>query len=277
MLTLLHNFHPHAIFISFGFFHIYWYGIFVVLGILAALGVSFFFAKYYLVKKDSLFDLSFWLIINGLIGARVYDIFLQLPYYTQNPLAIFKVWQGGLAIHGGIIAGIITIYIFSRQQRISSWKLAALIVPGVALGQAIGRWGNYFNQELFGLPTNSPWGIPIDLLNRPFNYLTVNYFHPTFLYESIGCFLIFIFLCLFNLFLIKKQKLTNYYFVWMVSFYVVLYSILRFSLEFIRIDETPTFLSLRWPQFISLILIFLSSILLTFNPHAKTKNNQAQK
>jgi len=273
MFTILHNFHPQAIFISFGVFHIYWYGLFVVLGILAALGVSFFFAKYYFVNKDSLFDLSFWLIINGLIGARVYDIFLQLPYYIQNPLAIFKIWQGGLAIHGGIIAGIITVYLFSRNQKISPWRLSALVVPGLALAQAIGRWGNYFNQELFGFPTNRPWGIPIDLLNRPLNYITANYFQPTFLYESLGCFIIFIFLCLFNYFLIKKQLLIDYYFVWMVSLYVVLYSMLRFGLEFIRLDEAPLFLTLRWPQLISLILIFISSLLIIFNPHAKTKKN----
>jgi len=275
MLTILHNFHPQAIFISFGFFHIYWYGIFVVLGILAALSVSFFFAKYYFVNKDSLFDLSFWLIINGLIGARIYDIFLQLPYYVQNPLAIFKIWQGGLAIHGGIIAGIITIYIFSQYQKISPWKLSALIIPGLALAQAIGRWGNYFNQELFGFPTTSTWGIPIDLLNRPIAFLTVEYFHPTFLYESLGCITIFVFLCLFNYYLIKQQRLTDYYFVWMVSFYMVSYSILRFSLEFIRIDEAPTMLTLRWPQFISLILIIISFILIIFNPYAKTKKDQS--
>ena len=274
MLTIIHNFHPQAIFMSFGIINIYWYGVFVVLGFLAALGVSFFFAKHYLVKNDVLFDLSFWLIVTGIIGARIYDIFLQLPYYVQNPLAIFKIWQGGLAIHGGIIAGIITIYIFSYLQKISPWRLLALIVPGLALGQAIGRWGNYFNQELFGLPTTSSWGIPIDSINRPIAYLTDNYFQPTFLYESLGCFIIFIFLYLFNLYLIKKKQLMDYYFVWMLSFYVVLYSMLRFGLEFIRIDETPVFLALRWPQFISLILIFLSSILIIFNPHAKKNKNK---
>ncbi len=273
MLTILHNFHPQAVFLSFGFIHIYWYGLFVVLGILAALRVSFAFAKHYLIKNDTLFDLSFWLIINGLIGARIYDIFLQLPYYIQNPLAIFKIWQGGLAIHGGIIAGIITVYVFSHHQKISPWKLSALVVPGLALAQAIGRWGNYFNQELFGFPTNSPWGIPIDLINRPFTYLTVDYFQPTFLFESFGCFIIFLFLCFFNFYLIKKQLLIDYYFVWMVSLYVVLYSMLRFCLEFLRIDETPTFLTLRWPQFISLILILISSLLIIFNPHAKTKKD----
>ncbi len=274
MFNWLHNFHPQAILVSFGPLHVYWYGLFIVLGILAALGISFRLARYYKIKSDTLFDLSFWLIINGIIGARIYDIFLQLPYYLANPLATVKIWQGGLAIHGAIIAGLITVYFFARKQKISLWALTALIVPGLALAQAIGRWGNYFNQEIFGLPTLSRWGIPIDLQNRPLTYTDSNFFQPTFLYESLGCLLIFFILIGLNAYLIKKNKLNEYYFVLLAVLYMVLYSILRFSVEFIRLDATPIFLSLRLPQIVSLILIIASLSLLIFNSHAETKKDK---
>jgi len=275
MINWLHTFHPQPILFSFNFIHIYWYGFFIVLGIITALGLSFKLAKYYKVDSDSLFDLSFWLIINGLIGARIYDIFLQLPYYINTPLAVFKIWQGGLAIHGAIIASLITIYFFAKKRKISPWRLISLVVPGLALAQAIGRFGNYFNQELFGLPTSLPWGIPIDLANRPWDYLGSSYFQPTFLYESLGCLLIFLLLTGLNLILIKRNNLNNYYFVLMASLYMVLYSILRFALEFIRIDFSPIFLGLRWPQIISLAFILISLGFLIFNPHAKTKKDRA--
>ncbi len=275
MIYWLHTFHPQPILFSFGFIHIYWYGFFIVLGIISALGVSFKLAQYYRVSHEFLFDLSFWLIINGLIGARIYDIFLQLPYYINRPLAIFKIWQGGLAIHGAIIASLITIYFFAKKQKISPWKLVSLVVPGLALAQAIGRFGNYFNQELFGLPTSLPWGIPIDLANRPWDYLSSSFFQPTFLYESFGCLLIFILLVGLNLILIKRDKLNNYYFILMASLYMVLYSILRFLLEFIRIDFSPVLFGFRWPQIISLTFILIFAGFLIFNPHAKTKKNES--
>lgn len=271
MINWLHTFHPVAILFSLGPINIYWYGAFMVTGILAALGISFKLAKYYKIKLDILFDLAFWLIIFGLIGARVYDDLLQLPYYIKNPADALKIWQGGLAIHGAIIAGIITLYFFTKKRLLSFWAFSSLIVPGLALAQAIGRWGNYFNQEIFGLPTSLPWGIPIDLANRPFQYILSDYFQPTFLYESMGCLLIFIILITINIYLIKKNKLSRYYFVLMTALYIILYSILRFRLEFIRVDETPLFIGLRWPQFFSLLLIFGSIVLLIFNYHAKEK------
>ncbi len=273
MINFLHNFQPNPILISLGPLNLYWYGLFMVSGILAALIVSFRLAKYYKIDSNTLLDLCFWLIINGLIGARVYDILLEYTYYLNNPLDIFKIWQGGLAIHGAIIGGLLTIYFFSRKRTLSPWRLIALALPGLALGQALGRWGNYFNQELFGLPTSAPWGIPIQVLNRPWAYISNSYFQPTFLFESLGCLIIFTSLLLFNIYFIKKNKLNKTFFVWMIVYYMISYSILRFTLETIRIDWAPTFLGLRWPQFMSLIIIFASFFLIIFNSHAKTKND----
>lgn len=273
MFNFLHTFHPQPILISFGPVTIYWYGLFFVLGILAALAITFRLAKYYGLKSDLIFDLSFWLIIGGLLGARAYDVFLQLPYYLQNPWQTLEIWKGGLAIHGAIIAGLLIIWLFARRHKINFWKLSALIAPGLALAQALGRWGNYFNQELFGRPTDLPWGIPINLINRPWQYVSNVYFHPTFLYESLGCFLIFIFLIIYNAYFIKKERPSVRFYIWSTVLYMILYSILRFSLEFIRSDEAPYLLGLRWPQIISLIIVILSILALIFNPHAFPRQN----
>lgn len=272
MITWLHSFNPQAILFSFGFINIYWYGLFMVTGIIAALLIIFRLAPYYKIEKDFLFDLSFWLIINGLLGARIYDILLQIPYYMEHPLNMLKIWQGGLAIHGAIIGGLITIYSFSKKRKVNFWSLSSLLVPGLALGQAIGRWGNYFNQELFGLPTAKPWGIPINEFNRPLDYFFSTFFHPTFLYESLGCLFIFFALIAANYFLIKKNRLTKNNCILLTSGYLIAYSILRFFLEFIRIDETPVFLNLRWPQIASLLIIIIAIIFITLNIHAKKEN-----
>ncbi len=271
MIHWIHNFQPQAILFAYGPLQIHWYGLFMVLGILSALVVSLKLAKYYRIDSEKLFDLSFWLIIFGLIGARLYDDLLQLPYYLAHPLDSIKIWQGGLAIHGAIIAGLITIYFFARRHKLSLLALISVVLPGLALGQAIGRWGNYFNQEIFGLPTSLPWGIPITIINRPYAYISSAYFQPTFLYESLGCFLIFLLLLTINIYLIKKNKLSEYYYVWLLAFYMVSYSILRFFLEFIRVDEAPSLFGLRWPQLISLLITAASILLLIFNPHAKKK------
>lgn len=275
MINWLHTFHPQAILLSFGPLHLYWYGLFMVLGIIAALGVSLKLARYYQIKAETIFDLAFWLIIVGLLGARIYDVFLNFSYYSDYPLDIFKIWQGGLAIHGALLAGLATIYFFSKRQKISFWVFTAIITPGLAIGQAIGRFGNYFNQELFGLPTAKPWGIPIDLMNRPANYITDQFFHPTFLYESLGCLLIFIVLISLNYLFIKKNKLNSRHNnILLTAVYMILYSILRFCLEYIKIDITPTFFNLRWPQIISLFIIaaFFISLILNYHAHKKEKN-----
>ena len=274
MINWLHTFHPQAILLSLDPIHIYWYGLFMILGILAALFISLKLARYYKIEKEKIFDLSFWLIIIGLLGARIYDVFLNFSYYLKYPLDVFKIWQGGLAIHGAIIAGLLVIYLFSKKQKTSFWTFTSIIVPGLVLGQAIGRFGNYFNQELFGLPTTKPWGIPIDLINRPADYITDIFFHPTFLYESLGCLLIFIILISANYLIIKKRDIANrYYQILLTVLYMILYSILRFCLEFIKVDATPMFLNLRWPQIISLAIIFVSIIFLIFNYHAKKEKN----
>jgi len=269
MLAFWHNFYPQPILFSLGPVHIYWYGLFMVIAIAAGLLVASRLARSYALKADLVLDLAFWLIIFGLIGARLYDVALNIPYYLAKPWDILKIWQGGLAIHGAILAGLIVVYVLAKKNKVSFWRLGALMVPGLALGQAIGRWGNYFNQELFGRPSNLPWAIPIATLNRPEAYASYSYFQPTFLYESLLCLIIFLILILLNRQAVKKNKLTERFFIWSSALYVILYSIVRFLLEFIKIDPTPELIGLRLPQVVSLLLILISIFVLIFNPHAR--------
>ncbi len=266
MFNFLHTFNPSPILAAIGPIHIYWYGFFIMLGALAALAIAIYLAKLHGIKSETIIDLAVWLIVGGLIGARLYDIFLEWPYFSTHLLDSLKVWQGGLAIHGAIVGGALTLWLFTKKYGQNFWQLAAIAVTALPLGQAIGRWGNYFNQELFGYPTNLPWGIPINLLNRPWQYLNYTFFHPVFLYESIGDFTIFILLILlfkltrmetnskFSIFPEAMFGTSNFQF--SIITYLFLYSILRFFTEFIRLDTTPIVLGLRFPQLISLIIIF---------------------
>jgi len=271
MINFLHSYLPNPILISFGPINIYWYGIFIVTGILAGILVVLKLAPYYNMPKSIIIDSIFWLILGGIAGARLYHIILELPFYLERPLNMLKLWQGGLAFHGALIAGIFLIWFFAKKNNINFWLLTAIYVPGLALAQAIGRWGNYFNQEIFGQPTNLPWGIPIIPANRILDYYNSQFFHPTFLYESIGNFLIFAVLIFIHYLIIKKK---NVLYQSVLINYLLMYSLLRFSMEFIRIDSTPMFLGLRWPQTISLLIIFfilLYGLLLKYKKHANFK------
>lgn len=258
MINFLHTFEPNPVLISFGSLNIHWYGLCIVMGILLAIFVGLNLVKYYGISKDKAIDFAFWITIAGIIGARLYHVFLEFDYYWENPINIFKIWNGGVTIHGGIAAGLIVAFIFSRVEKIKFWRLSACSVTGLALGQAIGRCGNYFNQELFGLPTSLPWGIPINIMNRPLEFISSEYFHPTFIYESIGTFLIFLTLISAQIYLIKNNKANNKNAFYITITYLIMYSLLRFFLEFIRIDRTPEVLGLRFPQINAIILIIFS-------------------
>lgn len=273
MINFLHTFQPESILIAFGPITIYWYGFFMMSAILAGLLFIIFLAKKYKIKKGVIIDLAFWMILFGIIGARLYELIIDFNYYQANPLSIFKVWQGGLAIHGAIIAGLITLYFFSKKSaktlnekhNKTFWKLTAIITPGLALGQFIGRWGNYFNQELFGLPSKAPWAIPIELINRPIAYISNQYFHPTFLYESLGNLFIFLILFSIHYYILKKKNINTAVFIRITALYLFLYSILRYTLEFIRLDPTLILASMRWPQIISAIIVLISIYLFIYS------------
>lgn len=256
-MFFIHTFTPSSTLFTIGPITIFWYGVIIVLAIIIALVITMLLAKKKSLSSDIVFDMAIWLLIGGIIGARLYETILELPYYIQSPQEIVKIWHGGLAIHGALLGGLIALFIFSRIKKFNFWHILSLTLPGVAIAQAIGRWGNWFNQELFGLPTNSLLGIPIEYNNRPMGYENFMYFHPTFLYESFGCLLIGLFLY-YKVSRRSDEKI-------IVGYYALLYGIVRFFLEFIKIDPTPILFGLRWPQIISLLLIMIG-ILLILSP-----------
>jgi len=264
MFNFLHTFNPQPILLQIGFIKIHWYGFLIALGALLGFFVVLYLAKQYNIAKDDIYNLTFYLIIFGLIGDRLYYVVYAWNYYAQNWLDIFKIWQGGLAIHGAMIAGLLVIYFYCRHHKLNPWLTADIMVVALALAMAIGRWGNYFNQELFGLPTNLAWGIPIKPENRPAQFLNITYFHPTFLYESLSNFFIFIILFIWHKIRLSKIKIPgqiqNAGII--AVFYFILYSLSRFGNEFLRIDYSPYIFGLRWAQFFSLVIICGSFIML---------------
>ncbi len=259
MFNFLHTFYPNPILWQLAWLKIHWYGFLIALGALLGFLVFLYLAKRYGLKKDDVYDLTFYVVIFGLIGDRLYYVIYAWPYYSKNLLDVFKVWEGGLAIHGAMIAGLAVIYFFGRRHKINPWLLLDLGVVALALAMAFGRWGNYFNMELFGRPTDLAWGIPILPANRPVGFEYSQYFHPTFLYESLWNLIIFFSLFGWHLIRLAKNKIPeqirgigN-----IALVYFILYSLGRVGSEFLRLDYSPYFLGLRWAQFTSLVIIFI--------------------
>lgn len=247
-MNFLHYYYPNPIFLKLSFLEIRWYGITMSLAILVGLLLVLYLAKKKNISADHIYDLALWSVIGGILGARLYEVFIiNWYYYVNNLSAIFKIWQGGLAIHGAIIGGVVAVFVWSKINKYNFWQLVDLIAVALPLGQAIGRWGNYFNQELFGLPTNWSIGIPISEVNRPLGFENNLYFQPTFLYES----LLNLFLFLFLFFVYKKIKVTSGT---IAILYLLGYSVIRFFMEFVRLDPTPVFWWLRLPQLVSVII-----------------------
>ncbi|WP_041443863.1 MULTISPECIES: prolipoprotein diacylglyceryl transferase [unclassified Picosynechococcus] len=176
---------PGPILFEVGNFAIRWYGLLIAIAVLIGVNLSQFLAKRRGIKPELLADYVIWGIIGAIPCARLYYVLFQWRSYADRPQDIIAIWQGGIAIHGAILGGVIAALIFCRLNRLSFWQLGDLIAPALILGQAIGRWGNFFNSEAFGAPTDLPWKLYIPLQNRPLNLVEYEYFHPTFLYESV--------------------------------------------------------------------------------------------
>lgn len=171
-----------------------WYGLLIASAVLIGVTLSQYLAKLRNLNPDLIGDLAVWLVIAAIPCARLYYVAFEWEQYANNPASIFAIWRGGIAIHGAILGGIVAATIFARLNNVSVWQLADVVAPSLILGQAIGRWGNFFNSEAFGMPTDLPWKLYIPPANRPPQYLDYEYFHPTFLYESLWNVLIFIIL-----------------------------------------------------------------------------------
>jgi len=226
---------PGPIIFEVGPIAIRWYGLLIATAVLIGITLSQYLAKLRKVNPELIADSAIWMIIFAIVGARIYYVLFQWEEYAQRPQDIIAVWKGGIAIHGAIIGGSLAALIFARINKISFWQLTDLIVPSLALGQTIGRWGNFFNSEAFGGPTNLPWKLYIPPDNRPFGYLNYEYFHPTFLYESIWNLLVFtclIFLFFWGLRHQEKLKVGT-----LTLIYLIAYSSGRIWIEGLRTDS----------------------------------------
>lgn len=242
-----------------GFIQIYWYSIFIFLGILFGVSVILRECKRQKINEDFIINLIFYAIIFGLIGARLYYVSFNLDYYLKYPLEILEVWNGGMAIHGGIIAGLMVAYFYTKKYHANLIKVLDIIVVGLILGQAIGRWGNFFNGEAYGAVTTLEHlkniGVPNFVIDGM--YIQGAYHQPTFLYESIWCFAGFILLLLFRRYkYLKTGQLTGIYLVW--------YSVGRFFVEGMRMDSLMLG-PLRMAQVISLLGIIIGLLLIIFS------------
>lgn len=217
-------------------FEIRWYGIIIALAVIAGFIIAYFTADYRGQKKDEVINFAPLAIIFSIIGARLIHVLVNWSYYAQHPAYILAFRRGGLAIQGVILGGIIALIVFCKIRKLDFWLWADIVFPGLALGQAIGRWGNFFNQEAYGRPTDLPWKIYIDEANRLKGYESFEYFHPTFLYESISNFLLFILLMLMHRYYRNRPGKIPYGIILVI--YMGVYSVYRTIIEYYRIDST---------------------------------------
>lgn len=228
-------------------FPIYYYGIFLALAIGVGVWLADFLYRKYYDGESHIFDFIHYVILLGIVGARLYYCLVNYSYYFSNPLEIFNVRQGGLSIHGMIIVGIVSLFVFSKIYKNSFLKLADVFLCATAFSQSIGRWGNFFNSEAFGYPTNLPWKIFIPLSQRPVEYLNYDFFHPTFLYESILDFCIFLVL----LYILKRRVKAGT----VACVYLVLYAVVRIFVEYFRIDSCLSVFGFPIAQVVSVLML----------------------
>ncbi|MFC5711294.1 prolipoprotein diacylglyceryl transferase [Thalassorhabdus alkalitolerans] len=237
---------------------VHWYGLLIGIGaFLGYLLVSREFEKRGL-PKDMFADLLLWAFPIAIVSARIYYVIFEWQSYIHEPLRAFAIWEGGLAIHGGLIGAFITVYVFAKKRGVSFWRLTDLVVPGIILAQAVGRWGNFMNQEAHGGPVTREFLegllIPDFIINQM--YIDGTYYHPTFLYESLWNLLVLAILLWLRRVNLRQGE--------MFFSYLILYSVGRFFIEGLRTDSLMIFDLLRTAQVVSLVLIAGSIFLIWY-------------
>ena len=234
---------------------IYWYGILIALAFLLAMSWCVRHAKAVSLTADNVYDVILWLIPLSIIGARLYYVLFRLDYYLKYPAEIIRIWEGGLAIYGGLLSGVLVIFLTARRKHFSALSMLDLIAPACMLGQAIGRWGNFMNREAYGRTTDIFCRMGLQMNNGEFIYV-----HPTFLYESLWNLAGF---CFLSLFVAKGKRrypgqAALLYFLW--------YGLGRVWIEGLRTDSLMLGnTGIRVSQLLSLLLALTSAILLILN------------
>ena len=245
--------------INIGFITIHLYSICILVGVLIGYHLFVREATMHGIKKEDASDLIFYAVLFGIIGARIWYVLFNLDYYLNSPLSIFKVWEGGLAIHGGIIFGFLSILFFCKKRSYDLISILDYMVISLIIGQAIGRWGNFFNGEAHGgivsLSYLKSMHIPSFVIKGML--IDGNYYEPTFFYESMWCLLGFIIMYLFrSKRFVKSGFLTSFYLIW--------YGFERFFIEGMRTDSLM-FLSFKTAQVLSIIMILLGNFIFVYS------------
>lgn len=240
-----------------GNFQLRWYSLCIATGIFVSYALARRRLKIYGIKPEDLDEGIFWGVISGILGARAYYVAFNWGYYSKYPSEIWKVWHGGLAIHGAIFGVLLMIFIYSKVKGYFSFVRATdLFTSVLPLGQSIGRWGNFFNYEAYGRPTDLPWKMYVPENRRMPGFDNFEFFHPTFLYESLWDLGVFVLLY----FLVDPRKRSDGE---TTALYLVLYSVGRFWIEGLRLDSLMAG-GLRAAQVVSLALILIGAVWYAF-------------
>lgn len=252
-------------------FNVYYYSLCILLGVIVAYILITREGKKQGLTKEFTSDLIFYTLIIGILGARVYYCVFNLDYYLANPSEILKIYNGGLAIHGGVIAGLIFVYFYTKKKNVSFIKILDIVAPAVIIAQSFGRWGNFFNQEAHGGITTyqnlKNMHIPEFIINGM--HIEGKYYYPTFFFESIWCLMGFIILMIAR----KNKNLRKGF---QIGFYFIWYGIGRFFIEALRTDSLM-FFNLKIAQIVSLVGIIIGIIIIVTNRNKKYYNEMEVK
>lgn len=235
--------------IDLGIVKIYWYSIMILLGLLIGGYLVLKESKRFKIPEDYITNMFLYTIIFGVLGARLYYVVFNWDYYSQDLISIFKIWEGGLAIHGGLLFGLIFIIYYTKKYKVNTFRMLDIVVVGLLIGQAIGRWGNFFNGEAHGGATTLEFLTSLHLPQFIIDGMNIygTYYHPTFLYESLWCLLgLILFLIIRRRKYQKIGQLTGLYLIW--------YGIGRFFIEGMRTDSLMLG-NLRMAQIVSIIFV----------------------
>ena len=239
---------------------VYYYGIALAFAILmGTIASEWAGRKFMQFQKDVAVEMAPYLVLFGIVGARLYYCMLNFEFYSKFPTEILAIRHGGISIHGAILGGLIGLLIFSYRRKISALKLTDVCAIGLPIAQALGRWGNFFNSEAFGYPTNLPWKLFVPIQNRPIPYQGYEFFHPAFLYESVLDFLIFIVIVLLAKYWTKRKDGN------LALIYLILYSLARIFVEHFRIDSVLYIGGISVAIIVSVVIIFMAGLLLVIN------------
>ena len=228
------------------------YGLILAVGVLVAVYVAEHRWRRRGYPKDGIYDISFWVVIWGVIGARLYHVITDYQRFEDDPWRAFQIWRGGLSIWGAVLGGAIAVIVITRRRHLPTLVVMDCMAPGIVLAQAIGRWGNYFNQELFGKPSTLPWALEIAPSHRPAGYMQYATFRPTFLYESLAC------LAIVGILLLTEQR-AQLKIGQTFALYVALYTFARFWFENMRIDPAHEIAGMRVNAWVS-VFVFVFGV-----------------